>query len=91
MNSPAFNQVRNFLLRFFRAFTGHITDPCLAWVLFLLLIFHALVLGWGLPQILGTESVLIKDSIHFYSGLIDSQAEIREQLDKALTATGDCQ
>ena len=91
MNPPVFNQVRNFLLRFFHTFTGYITDPCLAWVLFLLLLFHALVLGWGLPQILGTESELIKDNIHFYSGLIDSQAEIREQLDKALAATRDCQ
>ena len=78
-------------MRFFRTFTGYITDPCLAWVLFLLLLFHALVMGWGLPQILATESESIKDYIHFYSGLVDSQAEIREQLDKALAHTGDCQ
>lgn len=91
MKTPSPNATPGLLVRFFRAFTIHITDPCLAWVLLLLLIFHALVLGWGLPQILGTESELIRDNIHFYSGLIDSQAEIREQLDKALAATGDCQ
>ena len=90
MNASPSNENPHSPARCFRTFTGYITHPYVAWTLFLLLVFNGLVVGWRIPLILKTESELIKERIYFYAGLIDSQADIEEQIEKTVAASEGC-
>lgn len=90
MNASPSNENLHFLLRFFRAFTGCITHPYVAWTLFLLLVFNGLVVGWRIPLVFKAESELTRDRTYFYTGLIDAHDDMKELVLSALAASEDC-
>ncbi|MYH91248.1 MAG: hypothetical protein F4128_10775 [Gammaproteobacteria bacterium] len=90
MNMLPSNDKPHFPARSFRAFTGYITHPYVAWILFILITFNSLVVVRNLPRILDAETELTKSRIEFYPQLIEAHVEIRGQLESVQAAFEDC-
>ena len=90
MNASPPNENPHSPARLFCAFTGYITHPYVAWILFVLLMFCNLVVVWGLPQILEIATLSTRANVQFYPELLDSQAVIIGELEKALGTSREC-